>query len=68
MTAFTRSTVPMMLAPGWRLTTTTIAGWPLTRAEVVDVGHAVDDVGDVRQAHGEPVAVGDHQGCVDRPR
>ena len=34
ITAFTRSTVLMMLAAGWRETTTTIAGCPFTRPKL----------------------------------
>ena len=66
--AFTPSTVAMMLAPGWRLTVTTIAGevtgLPFDlgrRPEVADVLDAVGDLGDVRQPHRRAVALGDHQ-------
>ena len=59
-----RSTVAMMLAPGWRKTMIGIARLPFRYPATRDVLHRVGDLRDVREAHRRAVAVADDQGRV----
>ena len=60
--SMTRSTVAMMLAPGWRNDHDQDAGFPVEAAGVVNVGVGVADGGDVAKPDGGAIAIGNDQG------
>ena len=64
----TRSTVSMMLAPGWRLRMTSTAGLPLARPALRRSSTESIDLGDVGQPHRRAVAVGDDRAAGTRRR
>ena len=62
--ALMRSTVSMMLAPGWRKMMMKTARLPSSVAGGADILRRVDDVGDIGEADGGAVVIADDQRLV----